>query len=105
MRRVFAAAYATSGSKCPASILKMRVHGLIDGGVTLVQFAPPSRVTWMLPSSEPAQIVSAFIGLGLIAVRLPIGAGFTPLAYLPVVLGISHVCRVRSGEMRVHECP
>jgi hypothetical protein len=25
------------------------------GGVTLVQFLPPSRVTWMMPSSDPTR--------------------------------------------------
>ena len=55
MRIVFAAAYAVSVSKWPASMLKMRVHGLICGGVTFVHFAPPSVVTWMSPSSVPAQ--------------------------------------------------
>ena len=56
MRIVFAAAYAVRLSKWPASMLKMRVHGLIAGGVTFVHFAPPSIVTWMLPSSVPAQM-------------------------------------------------
>ena len=36
-------------------MLKMRVHGLIAGGVTLVHVAPPFVVIWMLPSSVPAQ--------------------------------------------------
>ena len=44
-RSVFAAAYAVCASKWPASMLKMRVHGLICGGVTFVHFAPPSIVT------------------------------------------------------------
>jgi len=41
----FAAAYAVFASKCPASMLKMRVHGLICGGVTFVHFLPASVVT------------------------------------------------------------
>ena len=45
-------------------MLKMRVHGLIDGGVTLVQVVPPSRVTWMLPSSVPAQRMATIAGPG-----------------------------------------
>src|SRR5262245_13217464 len=105
MRSVFAAAYATSGSKCPASILKMRVHGLIDGGVTFVHVVPPSRVIWMLPSSVPTQTMPIESGLGLSAVMLPIGAGFTVLAYLPTLAGTVHVWRVRSGEIRDHEWP
>src|SRR5678816_1931672 len=86
-------------------MLKMRVHGLIDGGVTLCHVTPASLVIWMLPSSVPAQMIDNDRGLGLRAVMLPIGAGFTPAAYLPAVFGTSHVCRVRSPEMRVHEWP
>src|SRR5262245_39961865 len=86
-------------------MLKMRVHGLIDGGVTLLHVVPPSRVTWMLPSSVPAHTIPIESGLGLSAVMLPIGPGFTVLAYLPVFAGTVHVCRVRSGEIRDHECP
>src|SRR6478609_5836497 len=101
---VLAAAYATRGS-CPASMLKMRVHGFMAGGVTLFQVAPPSRVTWIWPSSVPAQIVVGDTGLALSAVMLPIGPGLTVVAYLPAFFGTSQVCRVRSGEMRVQECP
>src|ERR1051326_3880189 len=54
MRSVFAAAYAVCVSKWPASILKMRVHGLIAGGVTFVHAAPPSIVPWIGPPSAPA---------------------------------------------------
>ena len=75
MRSVFAAAYAVMPSKCPASMLKMRVHGLIAGGVTFVHVAPPSIVTWILPSSVPAQIVLMSRGDGESAVMLPSGAG------------------------------
>ena len=83
----------------------MRVHGLIDGGVTLVHVTPPSRVTWMWPSSVPAHRMASERGLGLSAVMLPIGPGFTVLAYLPVLAGTAHVARVRSGEIRDHEWP
>src|SRR5205085_7419315 len=86
-RIVFAAAYAVFASKCPASILKMRVHGLICGGVTFVHFAPPSVVTWMLPSSVPAQMTLTFLGDGDSAVIVPSGAGLTVLAYLPAFAG------------------
>src|SRR5436190_23671556 len=86
-------------------MLKMRVHGLIAGGVTLVQVVPASRVTWMLPSSEPAQRTASDRGLGLSAVMLPIGPGLTVLAYLPAFAGTAHVARVRSGEIRDQECP
>ena len=81
----------------------MRVHGLIDGGVTLVHETPPSRVTWMLPSSVPAHTIAIDFGLGLSAVMLPIGPGFTVLAYLPALAGTVQVARARSGEMRDHE--
>src|SRR3954466_3885751 len=85
-------------------MLKMRVHGLIAGGVTFVHFAPPSIVTWIMPSSLPVQITLRLRGESAIAVRLPNGAGVTVLAYLPAVAGTSHVWRVRSGLMRVHVC-
>src|SRR6185503_18069473 len=103
-RSVLAAAYAVSGSKCPASMLKMRVHGLIDGGVTLVQVAPPSRVTLIAPSSDPDQRINGDFGLGAIAVRQPIGLGFTDAPYFPVFAGaVQFAPRVRSPEMRDHE--
>src|SRR5690242_9205466 len=104
MRIVFAAAYAVRVLKCPASILKMRVHGLIAAGVTLVQCRPPSTVTWMLPSSVPAQSVSALLGEGESAVIVPRGPGVTLAAYCPALAGTSHVWRARSGLMRVHVC-
>ena len=92
------------GERCrsgPASMLKMRVHGLIAGGVTFVHFAPPSVVTWMLPSSVPAQITLWLRGDSESAVMLPSGDGVTVLAYLPAFAGTSHVWRARSGLMRV----
>ena len=33
------------------------LHGVSSGGVTFFQVLPPSRVTWIRPSSVPAQIV------------------------------------------------
>ncbi len=62
IRMVFAAAYAVPSSKWPASMLKMRVHGFIAGGVTFVQCAPPSMVTEIAPSSVPAQRIESFRG-------------------------------------------
>src|SRR6476659_7919305 len=70
-RNVFAAAYAVRLSKCPASMLKMRVHGLICGGVTFVHFAPPSVVTWILPSSVPAHSTFTSFADGDSAVIVP----------------------------------
>ena len=101
---MLAAAYAVRLSKWPASMLKMRVHGLIAGGVTLVHFAPPSVVTWMLPSSVPAQSTFDARGDGESAVIEPCGPGVTLLAYFPAFAGTAHVCRARSGLMRVQLC-
>src|SRR5436305_10202262 len=79
-RKVLAAAYAVLVSKWPASMLKMRVHGLIWGGVTLVHFTPPSVVSWMRPSPVPAQSTLTSRGDGASAVIDPIGAGVTVAA-------------------------
>src|ERR1700693_6427841 len=98
-RRVFAAAYAVLVSKCPASMLKMRVQGLISGGVTLVHFAPPSNVTCSRPSPAPAQSTLTSSGEGASAVIEAIGDGVTVEAYLPAFVGTSHVWRVRSPLM------
>src|SRR5512144_2268659 len=100
MRSVLAAAYAVRLSKCPASTLKMRVHGLISPGVTFLHVAPPSTVTWMLPSSVPAQRIFTSRGEGESAVMLLIGEGVTVLAYLPLLAGTAHVWRARSGLIR-----
>src|ERR1700733_4105995 len=104
-RRVLAAAYAVAASKWPASMLKMRLHGLICGGVTLVHFAPPSVVSWMRPSPAPAQSTLTSSGEGARAVMEPCGAGVTVAAYLPALAGTSHVWRVRSPLMAVQLCP
>src|SRR5579872_6664280 len=105
MRSVLAAAYAVCVSKWPASMLKMRVHGLISGGVTLLQCAPPSIVTLITPSSEPDQSTLRLRGEGERAVMLPCGPTFTSAAYLPVLAGTGQVCRVRSPLMRVQLSP
>src|SRR4051794_4624783 len=103
-RIVFAAAYAVRSSKCPASMLKIRVHGLIAGGVTLDQFRPPSSVTCIAPSSVPAHRMFRLRGDGESAVIEPDGAGVTPEAYFPAFAGTAQLCRVRSGLMRVQLC-
>src|SRR5690348_2130406 len=100
-RIVFAAAYAVRSSKCPASMLKIRVQGLIAGGVTLAQCAPPSDVVWITPSSVPAQRMLMFRVDGESAVIVPNAEGFTSAAYFPAFAGTAHVCRARSGLMRV----
>src|SRR5690242_12535506 len=84
-------------------MLKMRVHGLMAGGVTLVQRTPPVVVTWMLPSSVPAQSTRDVRGDGASAVIVPNGLAVAPAAYLPADAGTGHVRRARSGLMRVHE--
>ena len=101
MRSVFAAAYAVSLSKWPASMLKMRVHGLIAAGVTFDHAPPPFVVTWIAPSSLPAQTTLMSSGDSASAVIEPSGAGVTVLAYVPALAGTAHVCRVRSPLMRV----
>src|SRR5215831_15013907 len=86
-------------------MLKMRVHAVICGGVTLVHFRPPFTVSWMLPSSVPAHRTLTSFGEGASAVIDPAGPGVTPLAYLPTFFGTSHVCRVRSPLIRVQLLP
>src|SRR5512146_2871190 len=86
-------------------MLKIRVHALIAGGVTLLQWSPPSIVTWMLPSSVPAQITARSRGEGESAVIAPSGATVTSLAYFPALGGTSQVWRVRSGLIRLQLWP
>src|SRR5580658_9150190 len=74
-RSVLAAAYAVLVSKWLASILKMRVHGLMAGGVTSVHLAPPSMVTWMAPSPEPDHNTLTSSGEGASAVTEPDAVG------------------------------
>src|SRR5215472_7002727 len=104
-RSVLAAANAVLVSKCPASMLKMRVHGLIAGGVTLVHFWPPLTVTWMRPSPVPAHNIFTSSGDGANAVIDPWAAGVTVDAYLPALAGTSHACRVRSPLIAVQLWP
>src|SRR5690348_15512616 len=87
MRIEFAAAYAVRVSKWPASMLKMRVHGLIACGVTFVHVVPPFVVIWMLPSSVPAQMTFTLRGDGDSAVMLPSGDDPMVPAYLPALAG------------------
>src|SRR5215469_3566021 len=102
---VFAATYAVRVSKWPASRLKILVHGLIDGGVTFFQVAPPSVVTCTLPSSVPAQMTFRLFGEGESAVIAPRGAAVTLSPYFPAFAGTAQVCRVRSGLILVQLCP
>ena len=55
-RNVLTAAYAVFGSVWLASITETFCHAESCGGVTLFQFAPPSVVTQISPSSVPAHM-------------------------------------------------
>ena len=50
------AAYAVFVSKCDASRIETLAHGTSADGVTSFHVVPPSRVTWISPSSVPAQM-------------------------------------------------
>ena len=82
----------------------MRVQGWTAGGVTFLHVAPPSVVTWMFPSSVPSHSTAMLLGEGESAVIAPRGVGVTPFVYRPALAGIAHVCRARSGLMRVQVC-
>src|SRR5581483_5588043 len=103
---VFAAMYAVFVSKCPASRLKMRVHGLTSFGVTSFHFAPPFIVTCTSPSPVPAHRTFTSSGDGDSAVTVPSADAFTSLAYLPAFDGMSHFsARVRAPLIAVHDFP
>src|ERR1051325_4611391 len=74
--------------------------------VTLVQFLPPSRVSWTKPSFVPAQITPASFGDSAIANTTP--AYSTPM--LSPVSPPENPCRllsfnVRSGLITCQLCP
>src|SRR4051812_35160093 len=101
-RNRLTATYAVAESNAPASMMLTRPRSGMSLGVTLAQVFPPSLVTLMMPSSEPAQ--RTFV------VRLD-GASAKTVAYTsgpfmsrvigppdgPIVFGS---WRVRSGLMR-----
>ena len=64
---VLTAAHAVRVSKCEASSTDTLLQGVSAGGVTFFQLLPPSVVTWMSPSSLPAQMTLALRGLGATA--------------------------------------
>ena len=68
---VLTAAYATFASECDASMIETFAHGPISGGVTFFQLLPLSRVTWIRPSSVPAQMVLLSTGLGAMVYTTP----------------------------------
>ena len=65
-RSVLIAAYAVSVSKWPASMSDTFAHGVFvcSGGDTSFQCSPPSAVTWINPSSVPAQMTPTSRGEG-----------------------------------------
>ena len=70
------------------------------GGVTSFQVLPPSRVTWIRPSSVPAQIgllVERTTARSCRSRRAASAALRRRPAYMPTFAGTSHVSRVRSG--------
>src|SRR5580704_8622502 len=86
-------------------MLKIRVHGLICGGVTSVHFAPPLLVSWISPSPVPAQSTLTSSGEGARAVIEPVADGVTVEPYLPALAGTSQVWRVRSPLIAVQLWP
>ena len=58
-------------SVCDASRMEIFHHGPMAGGVTSRQVRPLSRVTWIRPSSVPAQRVFESTGLGAIVYTTP----------------------------------
>src|SRR5215471_4292948 len=102
-RSVLIAAYAVSVSKCDASMIEILLHGrdLIAAGVTSFHVLPPSKVTWISPSSLPAQMIFSFTYDGASAYTTPgcrVVAGRSP-EYLPTLGGTIESVRVRSGEI------
>src|SRR5215210_2106380 len=90
-RSVFTAAYAVSVSKCDASMMEILLHGrcLSAGGVTSVHVRPPLNVTWINPSSLPAQSTLSFTYEGASVYTTPgcrAAAARSP-AYLPTLGG------------------
>src|SRR3990170_3699757 len=75
---------------------------------TLVQVAPPSRVTCTRPSSVPAQITLRSVGLGArVMIVVKFSADVTSGVRPPVLSWFCHSLRfvVRSGLMFVHDSP
>ena len=58
------AAQAVSRSKCDASTSDTLAQGVSAKGVTSCQVLPPSRVTWIRPSSVPTHNKEASSGEG-----------------------------------------
>src|ERR1043166_4534058 len=90
-------------------MIETLLHGFdrIAAGVTSFQVAPPSRVTWICPSSVPAQIQRAFTNDGAMVYTTPgcRAEAVGDVAYLPTFAGTSESVRVRSGEILPQLCP
>src|SRR5205809_27602 len=105
IRSVFAAAYAVSVSKWPASILKMRVHGLMSAGVAFFHVVPPFSVTWMLPSSVPAHRTALLRGDGDSAVIVPRGVWTDSCPGVRVIDRLPHDVGCVVQHARIHRRP
>src|SRR5688500_191391 len=108
-RSVLMAAYAVSVSKCDASMMEILLHGrcFSTGGVTSFHVRPPLNVTWIRPSSLPAQMMFSLMYDGAIVYTTP-GCrlvALRSLAYLPTLGGTTESVRVRSGEISCQLCP
>src|SRR5688500_2803518 len=85
----------------------MRMYSGMSGGPTFVQFLPPSRVTWIRPSSEPVQMRFSSRGDGarvntVAYVSTPVWSSVIGPPDGPSVFGSA---RVRSGLMRSQLAP
>src|ERR1041385_7824459 len=85
----------------------MRAKSGRPGGVTVFQFAPPSRVTATTPSSDPVQMTLPSFGDGAIVktvayVSTPVLSFVIGPPDDPIVFGS---CRVRSGLIFVQLWP
>ncbi len=76
-------------------------------GVTSVHVSPPSRVTWIRPSSDPVQITLASTGEGAMVKIVPYTSPPAPSFVIGPPPGPCLVVslRVRSGLITSHESP
>src|SRR3954469_20267815 len=97
-------------AKCPGSTDDTQGLGAAPGTflIVFVHVVPPFCVTWMLPSSVPAQITSGFRGDSAIATIVVCISADELSTVIPP--DSSCFCFAgsfveRSGEMRLHVCP
>jgi hypothetical protein len=76
-------------------------------GVTSAQVLPPSRVTWIIPSSDPVQITltSIFDGARANTVAYTSGPFMSPVMGPPECPSVFGSCFVRSPLIRVQSSP